>query len=82
MNGTVIDCRKQVEEAKDTFIAILSSTCMFRCFYKKYLHVPMLLQEVPACSDAFTRSTGVKVSQYKSAQLWLRDHVVATLFSL
>ena len=47
------------------------STGMFGYFYKKYRHIPVLLQKVPACSGTFTKSTGAKVSRYESAQLCL-----------
>ena len=40
----------------DTFT---KSTGMFRYFYKKYWHVPLLLQKVPACFVTFAKSTGM-----------------------
>ena len=39
---------------------------------RKQVDAPIILSryvEVPACSDTFTKSNGVKVSRYKSGQL-------------
>ena len=34
----------------------------------RYFH-----KKATACSDIFTKRTGVRVSRYKSAQLWIRE---------
>ena len=47
-NGSVIICRKEVDDAPVRDI-------WFRYFHKKYRHVPMLLQKGPPYSDAFTK---------------------------